>query len=249
MLFEAGYISNADDELLLRDPEQRAQDRACAGPGDRSRRRRARSPLSRLSATASEPARRLRRMKFERLTVPDWPLPDLVAFNREGARARRPVVGARVGPPGHLGRARRCSPCSPRCGSISRAACRRRRRCSPTSRRCRPTCAAMTATPVQTFARERRVELPMTNFRRWSSTPSSRPRTRPSSRHGGIDYPGPDRRGRSIIRRKSVTGGGRAQGRIDHHPAGRQISAAGHRATISAARSARRSSPSGWNRR
>ena len=39
VLFEAGYISNADDEVLLRTPEHRSQDRARARPGDRNRRR------------------------------------------------------------------------------------------------------------------------------------------------------------------------------------------------------------------
>ena len=39
VLFEAGYLSNADDELLLRDPAERVGDGACARPGDRSRRR------------------------------------------------------------------------------------------------------------------------------------------------------------------------------------------------------------------
>ena len=40
VLFEAGYLSNADDELLLRDPDAAREDGAGAGPGDRGRRRR-----------------------------------------------------------------------------------------------------------------------------------------------------------------------------------------------------------------
>ena len=46
VLFEAGYISNADDEVLLRTPGAALEDRACPCPGDRNRRRRARAPLT-----------------------------------------------------------------------------------------------------------------------------------------------------------------------------------------------------------
>ena len=73
-------------------------------------------------------ARRTQRMKFERLNVPQWPLPDLVAFNRRVHERVDPWWRAPLGAPRHLGRPRRSSPCSPRCGSISRADCRRRRR-------------------------------------------------------------------------------------------------------------------------
>ena len=44
---------------------------------------------------------------------------------------------------------------------------------------------------------------------------------------------------------KTVTGGGRAQGRIDHHPAGREVSAAGLELQCRPQERARRSSPSG----
>ena len=51
VLFEAGYLSNADDELLLRDPAAAREDRARARPGDRGRRRARIAPaLSRLPA-------------------------------------------------------------------------------------------------------------------------------------------------------------------------------------------------------
>ena len=66
------------------------------------------------------------RMKFERLTVPDLAASRPRRLQPEGARAGRPVVGAQLGPLADLGGACGCSPCSPRCGSISRAACRRR---------------------------------------------------------------------------------------------------------------------------
>ena len=39
-------------------------------------------------------------MKFERLTVPAWQLPDLVAFNQRVHERVDPVVGASVVPPG-----------------------------------------------------------------------------------------------------------------------------------------------------
>ena len=102
--------------------------------------------------------------------------------------------------------------CSPRCGSISRAACRRRRPCSPTSRRCRPTSAAMTATPVQTFARERRVELSYDEFPPLVVHAFISAEDKTFFTHHGIDYPGPDRRGRSITPTKSVTAAGACQG-------------------------------------
>ena len=57
VLFEAGYISNADDELLLRTPEHRAAIVACPRPGDRSRRRRAHRAADRLLSAPIEPAR------------------------------------------------------------------------------------------------------------------------------------------------------------------------------------------------
>ena len=38
-------------------------------------------------------------MKFERLTVPDWPLPDLVAFNQRVHERVDPWWRAPVGPP------------------------------------------------------------------------------------------------------------------------------------------------------
>ena len=98
-------------------------------------------------------------MKFERLNVPDWPLPDLVAFNERvhgvvdpwWARVwvRRITWAVR----------RRCSSCSRRCGSISRARCRARSICSSYQPPLPTNIRGYDGTPVQTFARERRVDL------------------------------------------------------------------------------------------
>ena len=226
VLFEAGYLSNADDELLLRDPAERVEDRACARPGDRSRRRVARPALSQLPACvpnrldaapnevraperprlAAARSRRLQRARARRSSIPWW--------GRRWVRLARP------------GLLRRCSRCSPRCGSISRAGCRRRRRCSPTSRRCRPMSAAMTATPVQTFARERRVELSYDEYPPLVVHAFISAEDKDFFSHHGIDYPGPDRRGGRLFDQERHRRRAR-QGRIDDHPAGRQISAQG----------------------
>ena len=94
--------------------------------------------------------------------------------------------------------------------SVSPPACRARKSCSPTSRRCRPTCAAMTAIRSRPSPANGVSNWPLTNIRRWSSTPSFRPRTRPSSAMAGSTIPAWSAPS-SIIRRKSVTGG-RAKG-------------------------------------
>ncbi len=151
-------------------------------------------------------------MKFERLSVPHLPLPDLVAFNATGARARRPLVRALVGPPAAPGppsrhvraRGRDVGLFRERPAVIARS-------CSPTSRRCRPTSAVTTATPVQTFARERRVELSYDEYPPLVVHAFISAEDKTFFSHGGIDYPG-------LIgavfdfTAKSVTGGGRAKG-------------------------------------
>ena len=110
---------------------------------------------------------------------------------------------------------------------ISPPACRAPRSCSPTSRRCRPTSAAMTAIRSRPSPASGGSSSPMTNIRRWSSTPSSRPRTRPSSAMAGSTIPGLVG---AVFDYTTQVGQRRPrQGRLDHHPAGRQISAAGRR--------------------
>ena len=94
VLFEAGYLSNADDELLLRNPARAGQDGARPGPGDRGRRRGPRAALTGFPRPDRQ-ARRFRQMKFERLNVPEWPLPDLVAFNERVHGIVDPWWGAR----------------------------------------------------------------------------------------------------------------------------------------------------------
>ena len=97
-------------------------------------------------------------MKFERLNVPDWELPDLVAFNREGARADRSVVGAQVGPPRHLDL---CGTVHPVRGDLDLF--RERPALVQSLLAYQPplptNVRGYDGTPVQTFARERRVEL------------------------------------------------------------------------------------------
>ena len=79
--------------------------------------------------------------------------------------------------------------------------------------------------PVQTFARERRVELAYDEYPPLVVNAFISAEDKTFFSHGGLDYPG-------LVGAvfdytpKSVTGG-RAPGRLDHHPAGREISAAG----------------------
>ena len=81
--------------------------------------------------------------------------------------------------------------------------------------------------PVQTFARERRVELAYDEYPPLVVNAFISAEDKTFFSHGGLDYPGLSARCSTMPRK---VGHRRArQGRLDHHPAGRQISAAGRR--------------------
>ena len=182
-------------------------------------------------------------MKFERLNVPDWPLPDLVAFNARVHERIDPWWRRRWVRWITWAAARRCSRSFAAMwiyfasGLPSSQTLLAYQPPLPTNIR------GYDGTPVQTFARERRVELSYDEY-----PAACRPRLHlgrgqeflRASRHR---LRRPDRRGRRLYGQER-NGRRPREGRFDHHPAGRQISAARTRATISAARRARRSSPS-----
>ena len=87
----------------------------------------------------------------------------------------------------------------------------RRRPCSPTNRRFRPRFASYDGDPVQTFARERRVNLSYDEFPAVVVSAFLSAEDKTFFSHGGLDYPG-------LIgavfeyTRKTVTAGGRSRG-------------------------------------
>ena len=120
-----------------------------------------RTSANALSALASSAARRLRPHAFRtshRLLA--LPLPDLVAFNRARSRPGRPWFAAPLGALARPGRCRRPVPAVRRhVGLFRNRTARPRKRCSPISRRLPTNVRGYDGKPVQTFARERRVEL------------------------------------------------------------------------------------------
>src|SRR6187455_2533050 len=149
-------------------------------------------------------------MKFERLTVPDWELPDLVAFNRRVHERIDPLwqkkwlrITAWVGLAGFAFFAAvwlyfaTGLPSSEKLLAYEPPL--------PTNVR------GYNGDPVQTFARERRVELSYDEIPPLVIEAFISAEDKTFFRHGGIDYPG-------LVGavfdygRKSVTGGGRARG-------------------------------------
>ena len=149
-------------------------------------------------------------MKFERLTVPDWPLPDLVAFNG-GCTSASTLVGAPVGAlarPGAL--AALFALFAGDVDLFRERACRRRRSCSPTSRRCRPTSAAMTASRSRPSPASAGSNCPTTNIPPLVVHAFISAEDKNFFSHHGIDYPGADRRGVRLCDQERH-GGGRAR--------------------------------------
>ena len=165
-------------------------------------------------------------MKFERLTIPDWQLPDLVAFNQRVHERVDPWWQRRWVRRRHLGRRRPVHLVRARSGSISRAACPRRRRLLAYQPPLPTNVRGYDGTPVQTFARERRVELSYDEY-----PAAGRPRLH-LGRGQEFLQPSRDRLHRADRRGRRFHGEERhrrrpRQGRVDDHPAGRQISAEG----------------------
>ena len=119
-------------------------------------------------------------MKFERLNVPDWPLPDLVAFNRRVHERidplwRRRWVGWITWTFAGLFALVAAMWIYFASGLPSSEKLLAYQPDLPTNIR------GYDGTPVKTFARERRVDLAYDEIRRSWFTPSSRPKTRISS--------------------------------------------------------------------
>ena len=119
-------------------------------------------------------------MKFERLNVPNLPMPDLVAFNNR--------VHAVVDPWWQRVWVRRVTWAFAALFALFAAVWIYFASGLPSSQTLLAYQAPLPTnvrgydgSPVQTFARERRVELSYDEFRRSSSTRSSRPRTKASS--------------------------------------------------------------------
>ena len=156
------------------------------------------------------------------------PLPDLVAFN--AARPRRAstrgssAAGCAAGP----GRWWRPMSCSCACVAvISRPACRVRKSCSPTSRRCRPTCAAMTAIRSRPSPASGASSWPIDEYPPLVVNAFISAEDKTFFSHGGLDYPGLVG---AVFDYTPQVGQRRARrGRLDDHPAGRQVSASGRR--------------------
>ena len=155
VLFEAGYISNADDEALLRIRSiAQAIVLALAQAIEAD-------VAARVAALTELSARRLKPLDAGSNAVRPKSLRNFptsspstsastTASTRGGERRWvRRLTGRRCG----------CSCCSPASGSISRPACRAPKSCWPTSRRLPTNVRGYDGNPVQTFARERRVEL------------------------------------------------------------------------------------------
>ena len=187
-------------------------------------------------------------MRVERLNAsPVASCPTLSLSTRGSASESIPGSTA-SGSGGWLSSSSRASSFSRACGSISRAGCPRRRSCLPTSPRCPTNVRGYDGTPVQTFARERRVELSYEEYPPLVvQTPSSRRRTRPSSAMAA-----------SIIRawsapcsisRPRPRPAAAARRAARRSPSRSRNISSRTAATRSAARRARRSSLSGWNRR
>ena len=186
-------------------------------------------------------------MNFERLSLPNLPLPDLVALQPARPRRLDPWFERRwvrrlawVGAAGFLFFAAvwlffaTGLPTSEKLLAYQPPL--------PTNVR------GYDGNPVQTFARERRVELAYDEYPPLVVHAFLSAEDKTFFSHGGIDYPGLDRRG-VRLRAQSVDQRRARARRLDHHPAGRQGAAPGQQLLRSAARSARRSSPSASNRR
>ena len=165
-------------------------------------------------------------MRFDRLNAPQLQLPDLVAFNQRVHERIDPWF-ARAGCAGCGIRLRR------RLRALFAAVWLYFASGLPSSEKLLayqpplPTnVRGYDGTPVQTFARERRVELAYDEYPPLVVHAFISAEDKTFFSHGGIDYPG-------LVgavfdfTTKTATGGGRAQGRLDHHPAGREISASG----------------------
>ena len=117
-----------------------------------------------------------------------------------------------MGAPHHLGGGRRCSRCSRAMwiyfasGLPSSQTLLAYQPPLPTNVR------GYDGTPVQTFARERRVELSYDEYPPLVVHAFISAEDKDFFSHHGIDFTGPDRRGRPTIPIKSVIGGGRAKG-------------------------------------
>ena len=208
VLFEAGYISNADDELLLRSPERRARWRSRS----RRRSRRMSPPRPPLTPSSGTPnTLDARSNEIRALVRPDLPMPDLVAFNRR--------VHERIDPWWQNKWVRRVTWAGARAVRFVRGDVdlfRRRpalvadvARLSAAASDQRPRLRRQAGPDLRPRAAGRAVAT--TNIRRWWSTPSSRPRTRISSPTRRRLHRADRRRVRLYASRAS-TGGGRAKG-------------------------------------
>ena len=163
-------------------------------------------------------------MKFERLTVPDWKLPDLVAFNRR--------VHERIDPWWDRRWVRRVTWAGLALFALFAGVWLYFATGLPSSEKLLayepplPTnVRGYNGDPVQTFARERRVELSYDEFPPMLVQAYISAEDKTFFTHGGIDYPG---LGQAVFNYVLHVGrGGRVPGRLDHHPAGGEISAEG----------------------
>jgi len=149
-------------------------------------------------------------MKFERLTVPEWQLPDLVAFNEK--------VRARIEPYWERKWVRRGTWAALGLFAFFAAVWLYFASGLPSSEKLLayepplPTnVRGYDGTPVQTFARERRVELSYDEFPPLVVNAFISAEDKTFFRHGGIDYAGLIGAVADFTT-KSVTGGGRAKG-------------------------------------
>ena len=149
-------------------------------------------------------------MKFERLTVPDWPLPDLVAFNRR--------VRERVDPWWRRKWLRRITWTGLGLFALVAAVWIYFASGLPSSQSLlsyQPPLPSNVrgydGTPVQTFARERRVELAYDEFPPLVRDAFISAEDKTFFRHGGLDYLGL-LGAVGDFATKTVTGGGRARG-------------------------------------
>ena len=163
-------------------------------------------------------------MKFERLPIPSWEFPDLVAFNRR--------VHERIDPWWDRRWIRRVTWTGLALFTLFAGVWLYFATGLPTSEKLLayepplPTnVRGYNGDPVQTFARERRVELSYDEFPPMLIQAYISAEDKTFFTHGGIDYPG---FAKAVFNYTVHVGrGGRVRRRLDHHPAGGEISAAG----------------------